>query len=764
MSGSLPTKLAIGFLTALLVLGVIVVLSYQSTQRFITTTREATLARNQRLTLEQALSAVRDLETGKRGYLITGEVRHLRPYASGVQHMAELRSRLEAMAGAPGIDREALATAVRLLDRKLEELATTIQVYQSKGFDSAAVVVRADIGRQTMDSLRQVVARLEAGQTAELARIDAVEARAATRTLLAVMLLAGIALGLFATVGLLLWRRVEAGRQRELALEDQRAALDEQVQEQTREVRRLNADLTRRVAEVETLFSVVPIGLGFATDPECREIRLNPTFGRMLRLTPDDNASKTGPEADRLPFRVVAYDGTEIPPENLVMQRTARTGRPVHNEAYQVVYADGQALDLLGSAAPLFDEQGRVRGVVGAFVDVSERRRADEQIQHAQRLQAVGQLAGGVAHEINNLMTTVLGFAEFALAGVGPDHPTAADLEQVLTAGHRAATVAQQLLAFSRRQVVQPRVLRLDRALGELRPTIERLAGANVRVRLAPSADGTSVRMDLGQLSQVLINLAANARDAMPEGGELVIASDTAVVEPPSTDGPGGLELAPGRYAIVTVRDTGIGMEPDTRRRAFEPFFTTKGVGSGTGLGLSIVYGIVTQAGGNVRLSSAPGRGTAVDVYLPVVDEEETAAEGDSPAPARPGERVLVVEDDEVVRTLAERVLQRAGYQVIAVPDGQDALRVLEIEGASLHLVVTDVVMPHLGGRALGRIVAERFPALPVLYTSGYTGGDVVGREVLESETRFLPKPFTPDELIRRVRIALDTKPTGAGT
>ena len=749
MSDSLRRRLALGFSAALLVLGVIVALTYETTERYMSSSRAATVARVRLLMLEQILSAARDVETGQRGFLITGEERYLEPYHAALANVAQVRARLDSLASVPGIDLAAVRTGRRLLDRKLEELAATIEAYRSQGPEAAEAIVKSEIGRRTMDSLRAVVGSLKAQQAATMTAADLEVRRDATRTLLTVSLLVALAVALFAAVGLLLWQALQEGRQRE-------QSLDARVREQTSEVRRLNADLTRRVAEVEALFAVIPIGIGFASDPECRDIRLNPAFSRMLRLEGNQNASKSGPEAAHLPFRVVAYDGAEIPSEGLVMQRAALSGRPVHNDAYQVVFADGTAIDMLGSAAPLFDEHGRVRGAVGTFVDVSDRRRADERMQHAERLQAVGQLAGGVAHEINNLMTTVLGFAEFALRGVGPDHRSAPDIREVLAGGRRAADVAQQLLAFSRRQAAEPRILALDPAVLETRATLQRLAGANVSVEIVPGADRAHVRLDLGHLHQVLINLAATARDAMPEHGTVEIR--TAVVDLNDARGPAGLDLPPDRYAVIAVADTGVGMDAVSRRRAFEPFFTTKGVGKGTGLGLSIVYGIVKEAAGDVQLRSEPGRGTTVEVYLPLVEgrAEAEAVPAAVPAHALTGARILLVEDDETVRAMATRTLRDEGYQVTAVGDGEAALFALGDLAGDVGLIVTDLIMPNLGGRALRRIVAERYPGLPVLYISGYGGDALIEESEPGDPPAFLAKPFTPDELLQRVRVELE--------
>jgi signal transduction histidine kinase len=523
------------------------------------------------------------------------------------------------------------------------------------------------------------------------------------------------------------------------------------------EVRRLNADLAGRVAEMEALFAVIPIGIGIALDPECRDIRSNRELARMLQLPLGQNASKTGPRAAELVFRVVRYDGQEIPGEDLVMQRAVRTGEAVLNESYRIVHPDGMALDVLGSAAPLFDGDGRIRGAVGAFMDVTARRRTEEQLQQAQRMQAVGQLAGGVAHDINNAMTTVLGFAEFAARRLSAEHPAATDLAEIRHGAHRAAEIARQLLAFSRRQVAEPRPWRLETIVTELEPTLARVAGAGVTLTVRCAPEPIAVRIDRSRLEQVLINLAANAADAMPDGGALVVETDAVDVLP----GRAAVEaaLAPGRYAVVTLRDTGHGMDSETRGRAFEPFFTTRGLGEGTGLGLAMVYGVVSQAGGSVRLDSAPQLGTTATVLLPLIEAERLDEQPGPETPVRSaaGRRVLVVEDEPSVRRLAVGALEHQGFLVESAGDGREALALLEASAGPPDLVITDLVLPHLSGRAVRKAVADRYPGVPVLYVSGYPGDAIEGRGWLEDGVPFLQKPFTPRELVRRTRELLES-------
>ncbi len=516
------------------------------------------------------------------------------------------------------------------------------------------------------------------------------------------------------------------------------------------EVRRLNADL-------EGLFAVIPIGIGIALDPECRDIRSNRELARMLQLPLGQNASKTGPGAGELAFKVVRYDGGEIPGEELVMQRAVRTGEPVLNDSYRVVHPDGVAMDVLGSAAPLFDGDGRIRGAVGAFIDVTERRRIEEQLQQARRMQAVGQLAGGVAHDINNAMTTVLGFAEFAGMRLSQDHPAAGDLAEIRRGAERATEIARQLVTFSRRQVSEPRPWRLGTVVGELQPTLARVAGAAVTLTIRCAPEPTPVRVDRAQLEQVLINLAANAADAMPEGGSLVVETDTVEVPHRGTD----TDVVTGAYAVITVRDTGRGMDADTRRRAFEPFFTTRRAAEGTGLGLAIVYRIVTQAGGTVRLDSAPGLGTTVTVLLPLIPVDALEREVD-PEPidwSGAGRRVLVVEDDPSVRRLAVDTLRHQGFRVDSAADGREAIALLEASTEPPHLVITDLVLPHLSGRTVRQVAEARHPGVPVLYVSGYPSEAIESRGWLDEGVQFLQKPFSPRELVRRSRELLEPPP-----
>ena len=391
---------------------------------------------------------------------------------------------------------------------------------------------------------------------------------------------------------------------------------------------------------------------------------------------------------------------------------------------------------------------------------LADRQRSEERVRQAQKMDAVGKLAGGVAHEVNNMMTAVIGFADYALKQLPADHPVRPDIEEVIKAGTRAAAVTQQLLAFSRRQPPQPSLLSLQEVIPELSKLLERLLGAEHELRLEVPRDLPPVLADRNQLEQVLVNLALNARDAMEPGGRLVIAGSIVEIDdgtPPSSV----VEIRTGRYVRIRVTDTGQGMSPEAREHAFEPFYTTKPLGQGTGLGLSTVYGIIKQSGGYVWIDSRLGEGTTITVDLPAVSEALPAPAERAPGPSRGRETVLVVEDEPLVRRLARRALEEHGYTVLEAADGREAIAELASGEHPIGLVLSDLVMPRMSGRELGQEIARRYPGLPVLFMSGYTGEDVRSRGLLEGTAPFVQKPFTADALARRVRTMLDGNPAG---
>jgi nitrogen-specific signal transduction histidine kinase len=392
-------------------------------------------------------------------------------------------------------------------------------------------------------------------------------------------------------------------------------------------------------------------------------------------------------------------------------------------------------------------------------LDVTERRRADELVVQSQRMEAVAKVAGGVAHEVNNMMTVITGFSGFLQETLDPGDTRLSDVAEIRKAAERAAGITRQLLAYSRQQVLQPRALELGRLMQSRLPMLERLVGPDIRVRWQLHAAVPLVRADPAQLEQVLVNLALNARDAMPSGGELRVEIEPAMLQEQGAE-PGRPAVPAGRYARIAVTDTGAGMSPETRARAFEPFFTTKRPGEGTGLGLATVYGIVKQSDGFIWCQSEPGRGTTFEIFLPerVGLPEPAERGGTTPLARGGGETVLVVEDEEAVRRMAARTLSARGYRVLEATDAAQALA-QEPEWGPIHLLVTDVVMPGLGGRELAAALMLRRPGLRLLYISGYTDDEITRRGLLDAGAPFLEKPFEAEGLARRVREVLDAPP-----
>jgi PAS domain S-box-containing protein len=398
-------------------------------------------------------------------------------------------------------------------------------------------------------------------------------------------------------------------------------------------------------------------------------------------------------------------------------------------------------------------------GAAVFFRDVTDRLLTQRQLEQAQRMDAVGELAGGVAHEVNNQMTVVLGASSFLLRR--PDLPDWAkdELEYIREAAHRSAAITGQLLAFGRRQMLRPEPLDLNAVVDDLGPILRRAVGPSIEVQLALALERLSVLADRGKVEQALLNLTFNARDAMPQGGVLCFETGRVDLQPGNRLD-NGAEAPPGPYAVLRVRDSGVGMDQATLARAFEPFFTTKPVGQGTGLGLSTVYGIVRQSGGYVAAESIPGEGSAFTIYLPgaaVPADRPPVVSGEHALVVMPsGSRgvALVVEDEESVRRMVGRVLVEEGYDVVEAADGASALEAIErlrIDG-TVRLVVTDLAMPVMGGRELARRIAEAHPHVPVLYMSGYTDDEVARRGLLGEDEDFLAKPFSPGALARHVR------------
>jgi PAS domain S-box-containing protein len=504
------------------------------------------------------------------------------------------------------------------------------------------------------------------------------------------------------------------------------------------------AELRARDEQLRVALDAARMGVWYwsATD---NRLTWDDTLRRIYGLGPEDQI--TGYE-DFIK-RVLPEDQELV--ETTVRRAMSDGGRLDYE--FRIVLPDGRVRWIADLGRVVAGADGKPSGMSGTCQDVTDRRTAEEQLRLAHRMESVGRLAGGVAHEANNQMSVVMGAADFILGRSDLPPAVRADAELVRRAAQRTAAVTAQLLAFSRRQVLRPRVLNLNGVLEKFQPVLRRTMGEDCEVifRLKPSP--LLVKADLGQLEQVLLNLALNARDAMPRGGTLSIETWTTDLTERAFVRSHGVAVPPGPYAVMSVSDSGHGMDSGTLAQIFEPFFTTKDVGGGTGLGLATVYGIVKQSGGYLWAYSEPGQGTTIKVYLPMT-QEPTEATAVTPAAvaAASGELVLIVEDDSAVRQVTARALIEGGYRVLEAETGAQALELMAGKGNRPAIVLTDVVMPGMSGPELAAAVTRMAPGTPVLFTSGYPDGEILRRGLLEPGAAFLQKPFSPDALLQAVR------------
>jgi two-component system, cell cycle sensor histidine kinase and response regulator CckA len=431
----------------------------------------------------------------------------------------------------------------------------------------------------------------------------------------------------------------------------------------------------------------------------------------------------------------------------------SQAGLPSGSSQWRHRLKDGRLIEVEVAAHTI--SYGGRPAVLSVLQDVTRRHQLEEHLRQAAKMEAVGMLAGGIAHDFNNLLTIINGYSEMLLGKLEEGDPNYRVVEQILRAGERAAALTRQLLSFSRRQVLQPKVMDLNELVNGMESMLRRLIGEDVELRFVPAPELGRVSADPGQIEQVVMNLVVNARDAMPRGGNVTI--ETADVELDESYTATHITLKPGPYVALTVSDTGAGMDAETRAHLFEPFFTTKGQGKGTGLGLTTVFGIVKQSGGTVEVYSEPGLGTSVKVYLPRIQEAASAEFPPPPARAAYGsETILLVEDEDIVRHLVRDTLRQAGYRVLDAANPTEARLLCATHDGPIDLLITDLVMPKESGRELAESLAPRRPEMRILFMSGYTGEAVAGNGLLKREVAFLQKPFTPGALSGAVRAILE--------
>jgi hypothetical protein len=518
--------------------------------------------------------------------------------------------------------------------------------------------------------------------------------------------------------------------------------------EERRRVREVEEGLRRNIERQRAILEALPLALYTA--------RLSGSLGTNW-IT--DNAERlsgfplerfTGEEA----FREMRVHPEDLPAYREALRGLGSSGSVAVEYRWQT--ADGRWRWFLDHATVVAGQDAGPKEILGVWVDITDRKLLEQQLRQAQKMEAIGRLAGGVAHDFNNLLTVILGYSDLLLGGLAEGHPGRGQLEEIRKAGVQAASLTRQLLAFSRRQVLQMKAFDLNRTVADMEKMIRRLVGEDVQVgtSLAPALG--SIRADPGQVEQVIMNLVVNARDAMPRGGSLTIETANLVVGMDEEDGLGG-NLRPGSFAALSVTDTGVGMDAETRKRIFEPFFTTKPAGKGTGLGLATVHGIVVQSGGQLGLRTEPGRGTTFRVLFPLTAEVLEATDRSPPEVRRTASgTILLVEDEPSIRDIVSRTLQQAGYEVQSATSAEAALAVLLQEpGEPLALLLTDLVLPGMNGFELVQRFRAARPGVPVLGMTGYIDREVHDGALGAALDGLLQKPFRPEDLLRRVAEAI---------
>ena len=715
---------------------------------------------------QRALRLALDRESSIRGYLLSGRAESLEYGRAASMELPALFDSLAAASAHDAEQRARVDTSRESLERWETEFAAPAIALAAAGRSLGPEWPLA--GKPLFDRVREpleaYIDREWSLHRERLARQRVIEWIALASIVLEIAILLGVFLGLGRRIGrkaTLVFEQQQMLEDQAVELEEQAAELEEQaveLEQQVEESQALARDLeesseTVRAAErryrsvVEHASDLVAV-----LDSDGHFSYASPASERILGIAP---AELTGTD----PLDLVHPE--DLPRAQEMLADMRRSPDRLVATQLRSRHADGswRVVELRG--VNLLDDPA-VGGMVFNTRDLTEQHQLEAQLLQAQKMEAVGRLAGGIAHDFNNMLTAIKSYSQLALDELEEGAPVRDDVREIDRAADRAAALTRQLLAFSRQQVLRPRVLDLNETVEGLESMLRRLLMEDVTLEVRLDPEIGQVEADPGQIEQVLMNLVVNARDAMPHGGQLTVGTSNVVIEEDTRLEYGSSVFAAGRYVVLAVSDTGAGMDRETQAKIFDPFFTTKEQGKGTGLGLSTVYGIVKQSGGYIWVYSEPGQGTTFKVYLPRVDERAAYISPLSvPAISAPGAagaaRILVVEDDETVRAVTRRILERAGHETLEAANGEEALGLVEARGTGIALVITDLIMPEMRGTELARRLRERFPELKVLLVSGYTEDAVMRQRTFDSETAFLEKPFTPDGLVRAVRTALKT-------
>jgi two-component system, cell cycle sensor histidine kinase and response regulator CckA len=496
---------------------------------------------------------------------------------------------------------------------------------------------------------------------------------------------------------------------------------------------------------IRTLIQSSPLAI-MAIDPQMNVQIWNPAAEKLFLWKEEEVIGK--------PLPIVPEDRSN---EFREYYQQVMRGEAIKEKKTQRRRKDQSLIDVSLSTSALFNKQGEVCGAMAIILDITEQRKLEEQLRQSQKIEAVGRLAGGVAHDFNNLLTAIIGYSDLALHYLDNKEQLKKKLEEVKRSANRATSMTRQLLAYSRKQMIQPKVLNLNSVLNDMQKMVRQLIGEDIDIVFSLNNDLGSIRADIGQMEQMILNLLVNSRDAMPQGGTVTVKTQNVYLD--EEHARQYIDITPGNYIMLSVADSGAGMDEETQKHIFEPFFTTKPTGMGTGLGLSTVYGVVKQSGGHVTVWSKIGQGTDFTIYLPQIDSEPDPI----PQPVAPSElptgteTVLVVDDDENIRTLVSETLEECGYTVLRAQHGGEALLICQKHRGEIHLMLSDVVMPQIGGRVLAEKLVLLYPNIKMLFMSGYTDDILVRHIVLDANPLFLEKPFTMQALACKVREVLDS-------
>jgi len=508
--------------------------------------------------------------------------------------------------------------------------------------------------------------------------------------------------------------------------------------------------IRERLLEREEVFRLITENAAdmiAVVDDEGRRLYNSPAYSRILGYSPEEMRNTAA-------FEQLHPDDRQIVSEAAATARVGDVGRQIE---YRMRHKDGSWRILESTASGIRNSDGKIEKLVIVNRDITDRKRLEQQFRQAQKMEAIGRLSGGIAHDFNNLLGVIIGYGEILQENTGTSDPNRSCIDEVLRAGQRAASLTRQLLAFSRQQVLEPTILDLNNVVLDMEKMLRRLIGEDIELNTVLNCDLGKVKADHGQIEQVILNLAVNARDAMPNGGKFTIQTDNVTMEEVDTRRY-SYPFKPGRYVLLIVSDTGMGMDSVTQARIFEPFFTTKEKGKGTGLGLATVYGVVKQSEGYIEVQSEVDFGSIFKIYLPIVEAEVSSSPVHSRAikSLHGNETILLVEDEAMLCILTRNILERYGYTVLEARNGKEACEIAHRNPVTIHLLLTDVVMPGMNGHALAGLLVSERPELKTLYMSGYTGQGI-GQGVLPIGCHFLAKPFSHETLAKKVREALET-------